>query len=178
MKFSKIKLREKVKNLGFIGSDYLPNKDAIIWFISNVFQFLDDKIKLNIYGKVCIHLKSFKSDNIILHGYTESIDNIYSNIDIVINPVRCGAGLKIKNIEALGHGLPLITTSNGSAGIRNQVDKSFLIADHSLAFLEKLNLLIMDFKRRKDLAYNAHKFISEHFSEEKCFDSLVEVINN
>lgn len=178
VKFTKKKIRKKVKRLGFIGSNYLPNKDGVEWFIENVFPKIDDYVELHIYGKVCSELPSYSYTNIIMHGFVESMEIAFSQVDIMINPVRFGAGLKIKNIETLGNGIPLITTSNGAMGITEQIDTSFLVADDSISFLEKLEDLIGSYNKRQDLSDNAHQYIKENFSPSKCFDPLVEAIND
>jgi glycosyltransferase involved in cell wall biosynthesis len=46
-----------------------------------------------------------------------SVGDFYAQIDIAINPVRFGTGLKIKNVEALAYGRPLVTTAGGCLGI-------------------------------------------------------------
>jgi glycosyltransferase involved in cell wall biosynthesis len=169
-------IREKVRKIGFIGSSYMPNKDGIVWFIENIFYHLNSNIELHIYGAVCTFLDSFQGSRIILHGFVQSISSVYSEMDIMINPVRFGAGLKIKNIEALGYGLPLITTPHSASGLTSQINRSFLVADTADDFLKSLNELIENYTMRKNLGKNAHHFMLEHFSPSSCFDLLVEYI--
>jgi ribosome biogenesis protein Tsr3 len=46
----------------------------------------------------------------------------------VINPVRFGAGLKIKTVEALANGLPLVTSEEGARGLASLDREAILIA--------------------------------------------------
>jgi hypothetical protein len=50
-------------------------------------------------------------------GRIASIDDFYDHVDIVINPMQFGTGLKIKSVEALFQGLPLIATRAAMAGL-------------------------------------------------------------
>ena len=53
-------------------------------------------------------------------GFIRNLNSIYEEVDIIINPVRFGAGLKIKNIEALGNGLPIGAMLETSAASMEQ----------------------------------------------------------
>ena len=57
------------------------------------------------------------ADGVLSIGPVETIDVFWPNIDIAINPIRFGSGLKIKNVEALAYGLPLLTTPIGAEGL-------------------------------------------------------------
>ncbi|MGC3946339.1 MAG: glycosyltransferase family 4 protein [Chryseolinea sp.] len=122
----KVQSRDTLTEIGYIASAYAPNVDAITRFIDLVWSRLHSEtgMFLNIYGPVCGSLRdSVKSHSSIrLHGELETVEQAYHDNDIMINPVRCGAGLKIKNIEAMGYGLPLITSSHGAAGIEDGQD--------------------------------------------------------
>lgn len=51
------------------------------------------------------------------HGFVESPENFYADMDIILNPNMGGTGLKIKSIEALAFGKPLVATSDAMTGI-------------------------------------------------------------
>lgn len=172
----------KVANIGFVGSEYHPNIYAIEWFIANVWSNVVKEysgIRLNIYGRVCnkieIDLLREKSD-IELHGFVEDIGIIYKNNDIIINPVFFGGGLKIKNLEALGNGLPLITTRHGSQGIEDGANTAFLISDTAEGFRNHINQLISNRELREEIRSNAAIFAHEKFSPEKSYGPLVEIL--
>ena len=99
-------------------------------------------------------------------------------MDIIINPVRCGAGLKIKNVEALGLGIPLITTSHGASGMEDGVSKAFLIADKLKEFIEAFDIIINDFDFRIQMSQASFEYANVNFSEEKSYGNLLKAINN
>ncbi|MBS1599976.1 MAG: glycosyltransferase family 4 protein [Bacteroidetes bacterium] len=173
-------IRTAVKNIGFVGSEYLPNKDAVHFFIKECWPAISKKypVQFTIYGNVIRTLDDQMScKNIHRAGYIEQMDELYNEIDIVINPVRFGAGLKIKSVEALANGLPLVTTTHGARGLESAPNHTFWIADEPKQFIETILALIEDYSLRQKTAQRAYDFIAENFSPEKCFQPLMNIIN-
>jgi glycosyltransferase involved in cell wall biosynthesis len=172
-------LKESAKNIVFIASGYLPNVDAINWFIDNCWSHISAKydVRLLVFGTVGGNIKLSGHQEIICKGFVEDLHQIYRDADIIINPVRFGAGLKIKNVEALSHGLPLVTTTHGARGIEAGISNAFLVADDHTEFIHSVESLIKDINLRKKLMKNAIKFINDNFSAERCFKPLFDVIN-
>lgn len=203
---SKNKNVRKVDNICFIAADTAPNADAILWFLRNVWPQIIIKypnLKLNIYGRIFYILHKFNPvtmelypwlmewqneyinqdkhtlfDNVIFHGFVSDTNSIYQDNDIAINPVRFGSGLKIKNIEALGQGLPLITTSHGFNGIKDSESEICIIADSSIEFESALTSLIEDENKRVSLQNAGLSFVEKTLSPDKCFGHLEKVILN
>lgn len=178
---TKHQVRDEVKNISFVASAYLPNRDAINTFIKHCWPAISKKfpkIQLCIYGTVCGSVEIDGNKNIILKGFVADPDQIYAESDIIINPVRFGAGLKIKNVEALAHGKPLVTTSHGARGLEVVRDKAFLPADDPEDFAEAIISLIESKTLRQQLSVSAVTFTQEHFSPERCFAPLIEAIEN
>lgn len=173
-------IRNEVKNISFVASSYFPNSDAIIFFIKNCWPQISEKYQVNltIYGTICNDLRLLNNERILLKGFVNDQNHIYSDSDIIINPVRFGAGLKIKNLEALSHGLPLVTTRHGARGIEAGINNCFLVADCAEEFIQSLESLINNLQLRIKLGKNANSFIKNNFSCKKCFEPLLTVINN
>jgi len=165
-------IRKKSQAIGFIGASNVPNVDSLKWFLDHVFPKIPKSITLNIYGKVCDNVKGYTANNLCFHGYVKEVEPIYASNDLFINPVRIGAGLKIKNIEALGFGVPLITTSHGASGLQSEAGKSFFIADSAQEFIDGINVLVRNYETRKAMGSRAHTFIKERFNRSSCFASL------
>jgi glycosyltransferase involved in cell wall biosynthesis len=171
--------RKEVKNISYMASSYLPNIDAITFFLEKCWPILSSKydIRLRIYGSICDKINLLLPENVILCGFVADQNAIYEDADIIINPVRFGAGLKIKNIEALAHGLPLVTTTHGARGMEAGKSDAFLVADDAEGFVQGISSLIENVNLRIKLSENAHLFIKNNFSAEKCFAPLLKAIN-
>ena len=96
-----------------------PNVDGLRWFLDHVWQGPDlGDAQLHVYGRVAERIPLAAARDVVGHGLVEHLDAAYRDTDVVINPVRFGAGLKIKTVEALASGLPLVTTTEGARGPR------------------------------------------------------------
>lgn len=168
------------KNILFIGGYSLANLNAIKWFLDNVWLFFTptNQLQLHIVGTVCDGLKHYgaKDPNIKLRGKVQNLAPIYEIADIAINPVQMGGGLKIKNIESMAYGVPLITTDEGAKGIKSIESKGFLVANSLDEWIEKLLSLIISDVLCQKISRTALEYIKTHFSQESCFAPLKEFI--
>ncbi|MGY4536247.1 glycosyltransferase involved in cell wall biosynthesis [Mucilaginibacter sp. UYNi724] len=172
--------RPKVKKIVFVASGYLPNTDSIKHFVEQCWNKVSLKynVELDIYGTVCAELDFSDKTRINLKGFEPDLEKIYEEADIIINPVRFGAGLKIKNLEALAHGKPLVTTRHGARGIEIGANNSFAVADDDDGFVLALSRLIDNKPLRETMQQNAHDFVVKNFSPSQCFKPLHDAIIN
>lgn len=172
--FSQRRIRDQPKIVGFVGSRYEPNIWAMNTFIGDVWPSLQDLgMQLNIYGAVGQGIDAPRDESVVIRGFVENENTIYDEIDIVVNPVLHGAGFKIKTIEALGNGLPLITTRHSAMGLPAGSDHCYLIAENAAEFQEHLRRLHGSFDERKRLGDQAYRLARDHFSPETCFTQLL-----
>ncbi|HVU98017.1 MAG TPA: glycosyltransferase family 4 protein [Puia sp.] len=176
-------MRESVRQIGFVASPYPPNVEALDWFLCQIWGPLrrQHSVTLNVYGNIREAFAATAgitagAGGVRFHGFVEDLKQAYRECDLVINPVRCGAGLKIKNVEALAHGLPLVTTTHGASGLEDAAGSCFLPADDPPAFLSAMDRLIRDAGLRQALGRNAIEYARTHFSAEKCYGPLASII--
>lgn len=115
---------EKSKDLLFVGSTHHgPNKDGLIWFIDNILPVITKKIPslvLNIVGGAPTdEIKKRAGKHVKLLGYKteEELSELYATSKISIAPLRYGAGIKGKVVDAIYHNTPVITTNIGAEGL-------------------------------------------------------------
>ena len=162
---------EKRKNLLFVGGfSHKPNYDAIVWFIDEIFP---EVIKKNPEIKVVIvgsnmpdDIKEKKSENIITKGFVsdEELSELYENSRLVIVPLRYGAGIKGKVIEAFYNGVPVITTNIGIEGIQNSNDVA-IIANSSEEFSNKILEYYSNKRYLKKLSEKGIKYVNDYYSD-------------
>ena len=104
-----------ILKIGFVGGVAEFNRIAIEWFLSNVYDEKDNYI-LNIYGAVCNSINS-NQKNIVLNGFVENFDDIYTKNHIFVNPTFVIGGIKTKNLEALSYGKTVLTTNEGARSL-------------------------------------------------------------
>lgn len=107
------KWRPQEKNLVFIGNlFYPPNYDAVCFFIKNIWKKLKNRMpdfKFVVIGRDS-NLKFPKEKRVVFTGFLENPYELISNFYIFISPVRFGAGIQTKIIEAMAIGIPVIAT--------------------------------------------------------------------
>lgn len=163
--------------VGFIGAATDANYDALAWFLEYVWPFFWQRnLELRIAGSVGNRLSAPPPSASIL-GHVE-IDEFYNSIDIAINPAQWGGGLKIKTVEALSRGVPIITTTEGAAGLEEADGRGLVIADDATSFALALNLWLTNEEERLAQAGAAQAFIREEFAQDVVFSDLHMIIQS
>lgn len=161
------------KDIFFVGGfGHLPNVDGILWFIKEVWPLIKSKIpgiKFIIAGSnPPQEIKDLASDSdIIIKGYVgdDELEKLYTNCKIVIIPLRYGAGVKGKTVEAMRFGIPLVTTSFGVEGLPG--DYSFLkVADTSQLLANAIVDTYNDEILLAELSRKSIQYIQNNFTEE------------
>ena len=108
------------RKLGFIGSNHIFNAKSVEKLLSSR-RFIDLKkdFKFIFAGNICNN-KIVNNSGAVLIGLVDKIVDFYSSIDLVLNPVIFGTGLKIKTVEALSYGLPVVGTKVAFDGISTE----------------------------------------------------------
>ena len=112
-----------VLKIGFLASSHQPNVVAIRKFISVLEKTNTQKYnyELHIAGSICDSIKDIPSF-VKVRGRFEKVDDFYSSVDVLINPDCVASGIKIKCIEALSYGMPLVCTRFAMIGIDTNCD--------------------------------------------------------
>lgn len=163
-----IKTRRDVKNIGFHGNlSYSPNKDAIKYFVKNIYPKLSDikGINYTFIGPGKVHIGP-KRENIIFTGEVDNINDELKKIDIYVSPLRYGSGLKYKIIEAMVAGLPIVCFQASNDGINAKHNEDILLAETEDDFCKYVKLLVEDLNLRMILSTNAAIFIKEYLRDE------------
>jgi glycosyltransferase involved in cell wall biosynthesis len=105
------------------GFAHSPNKDGILWFVEDVLPLLrqdDNPWQLMIAGSNADEdIRGAAAKDVCVLGFVsdEKLNQLYQQAAVVIAPLRYGAGVKGKVIEAMAKGVPVVTTSVGAQGI-------------------------------------------------------------
>lgn len=126
---SKYSLSENLNLYLFNGMlDYKPNLDAlqaILNYINPILLSSDLTYKIIICGKnlpaELNELKDYTDKNIIYAGFVEDISVYFKGVDVFINPISSGGGIKTKLVEALGYDLNAVSTINGATGVDENI---------------------------------------------------------
>ncbi|MDA5193888.1 glycosyltransferase [Govanella unica] len=163
----------------FLGNmAYPPNEDAILYFTTEILPHLrrqyDGEIRLKIVGHNPGPAVQALAENplITVTGSVESVVPYYKQAAIIIAPIRFGGGTRIKILEALSYGRPMVSTSIGAEGLDLQSGRDILLADNSEDFALACLTLLKDDTLRTRLITNGHNQIKDRFESSRIQDNL------
>jgi len=146
------------------------NEDGVKWFCKNVWPALREKhpsLKFYIVGanpSPAIKKISAKDPRIVVTGLVKDIRPYRNRARVMVSPVRLGSGMRTKVLEAMGSGLPVVSTSLGMEGIEAQTGVNSLVADTPELFIQSVDWLLTDRELSARMARNARKLIENKYS--------------
>lgn len=153
------------------GLNYHPNRDSADYLLREIFPLIRARVaevRLNIVGHELWRVEGLLPENsgVELHENVPEILPWFRGADLLLVPLRFGAGIRIKILEAMAAGLPIVTTSKGCEGLQVEHGRELLVADDPETFAREVMRLLGDHALRRALAENARTFVSEHYSWE------------
>lgn len=85
--------------------------------------------------------------------------------------------MKIKVLEAMSAGIPVLTNHIGIEGMRAQNGEEYLHCENPQEYLDAIELLVRNPERRYQISANAQAFIGEEFDISKSGKNFVELVN-
>ncbi len=154
--------------LVFIASmDWLPNEDACLYMAREIMPLIwerDASIRLFLVGRnPSERVKGLSSDRVVITGSVEDVREFAYNARVYVAPLRFGSGTRLKILEAMAMGRPIVSTSLGAEGIDYTDGKDILIADSPEAFAEKVMLLYRDQDLCNSIGLNARRLVEERY---------------
>lgn len=171
----------KREGLLFVGGfAHPPNADAVLWFAKEIFPKIRKTLDVNFYivgSKVTEEIKALEQpgSGIIVKGFVseEELESLYRSCRIVVVPLRYGAGVKGKVVEAIYNGAPIVTTSVGSEGIPG-VEDILVVKDKPEEFAKAVVDLYQDEEKLLRLAESTQDYIKDHFSIDAAWSVIEE----
>lgn len=171
---------ERREGLLFVGGfAHPPNADAVLWFAGEIFPLVREKLSAPFYivgSGVTEEIMALEQpgNGIVVRGFVsdEELSELYRSCRIVVVPLRYGAGVKGKVIEALYYGAPVVTTSIGAEGI-DRADTVMCIQDEPETFANEILRLYADLTRMKEMSRKTQEYIQSYYSVEAAW-SVVE----
>jgi len=148
--------------------------------MEEIWQEIRAKLKVNFYivgsnpPKEIVDLHN-EAEGVIVKGYVsdEELARIYQSVRLVVVPLRFGAGIKGKVIDAMYNGLPMVSTSIGAEGIIG-ADDILNVADTAKDFATNVIELYEDTKRLENLSQKASRYVKEKHSIDAVWSIIEE----
>ena len=164
--YSSANVEKKANTVIFTGPfKYRVNYEAMLWFVGEVFPLVLKKIpdaKLVITGDH-ENLPLPSSQNIILAGFVEDIKSLIASSVVAIAPLQSGGGTRLKILEAMAIGTPVVATSKGAEGLDAKPGENLLVTDEPKMFASYVINLLQDRALRDRISVNATSLVAEQY---------------
>ena len=174
---------DKRKDLLFVGGFvHKPNLDAVLWFVDDVLPRIREKVNLEfiiVGSHAPEEIKKLDGKNgVIVKGFVsdEELNKLYSECKMVVVPLRYGAGVKGKVVEAIYNGAPTVTTSVGAEGIPNVGDVLW-IEDDAEKFANRVIELYNNNIELESIVDKTQSYIRKYFSIDAVWNEISDIFS-
>jgi len=164
----------KNKDFLFLGNLNIPHNDVSLreFITLNIDKLIEKNIRIKIIGKNpnsdLKALVNMYPDNLVLMGYVKDLNYEFNTCCGMIIPLIFGSGVKIKTLEALGRGLPIISTDFGVEGIPN-MEKNSAIIENDLASFHMHMERLTDIRENNLFSLGSYKYFNKYFLKQAIY---------
>lgn len=170
--FQPIERSSDLLNILSIGTmHWPPNVDSMLYFYKEIMPLVCERVpdcSLTIAGQKPVEsiraLAGDKRVNII--GYVDDDRALSRQCGVFIVPLRSGSGVRVKILNALAMGLPVVSTSIGAEGLAVKSGEHLLIADTPNDFADAVADILTNREMAAGLGANGRKLVCEKYSWE------------
>ena len=174
---------QEKKDFMFIGNFlHEPNWNAVQYLKEEIWPIIRTKMPnaiLKIYGAYPSQkIFQLHNDNegFLIMGRAKNASEVFEEARVVLAPIRFGAGIKGKLLEAMEFGTPSITTSIGAEAMNGDLDWNGYITDDPLVFADKAVALYNDEQLWEKAVQNGFNIINIRYRKELFANSFIQHI--
>lgn len=163
-------LRQRKDILFVAGFGHPPNVDAAKWLVHEILPKVKDREPgafLTLAGSnPTDEVKALASDSVRVTGYLSdsALDSLYKRAGVAVVPLRFGAGVKGKVLEALNQGVPMVTTSVGIQGLEG-LDTVVPVHDEPQEIADAILRIMADDNYWDQVSREGRAFVLARFSQ-------------
>lgn len=170
----------KHPTLFHIGSlEWAPNQEGLIWFFDNCWDLVREKypdLQFFVAGRnaPAWFQKMLNLPNVVFKGEVADAYEFINSKSIMIVPLFSGSGMRIKIIEGMALGKPIVTTPVGTEGISTTSGENIIVTESVEGFLQSISDLIENRDYFDKISRNAIEYIHNNFDNLSTAGSLIE----
>ena len=164
------------------GFMHKPNVDAVLWFVQEIFPEIKKHCPEIVFYVAGSHppdeITAIISKDIKVLGYVtdEELAKLYRRVRLVVVPLRFGAGLKGKTVEAIHHSLPLVSTEIGIEGIN--LENIVPPVDSPKDFADRVVRLYTDESALRQCSIELHEYAMENLLKKAAKAKMGHILNS
>ncbi len=159
-----------------------PNRDAFEWFVTRAWPRLKQRrpnmrfCALGPNPTPSMFALARNNPGVELLGPIADIRPFLERCSVFVSPVRMGSGLRVKILEAMAAGVPVVTTSTAAEGIPVQSGVNAIVADDPIIMADAIDLLLDDPMLCRQMAKHARTMVMDRFNWTRNIASLEDAL--
>ncbi len=169
---SLFKFNHERKNILFVGlMSWKPNEDGFWWFYKEVFPKVKKKISGVTFVAIGDHPSAqmkrlqLEDKQVKVLGYVKDLTPYFREASVFIVPIRSGGGIRVKILDTLARGVPIVSTTLGKEGIGVKNGEELLVADEPQHFAQAVVRILQEEKLANNLSVKGIEFISKNYQQ-------------
>ncbi len=163
----------------FTGSfNYFPNHEAMVWFTGQVLPRIQSEIpdaQLLVTGDPGGRTLP-PAKHVTLTGFVDDVRSLVARSWVSVAPILTGGGTRLKILEAMALGTPVVATAKGAEGLDVQPGKHLLVANSAEEFAQMVLRLLKEPDLRCQLADNAYQLVSTRYDWSVLMPRFLDVV--
>lgn len=146
-----------------------PNSEGVAWWLREGYEHLRELRPQVVYDIVgprpptSLRMLAAQHPGVRLHGYVADPSPFWTGATMLAVPLLSGGGVRVKILEAMATGVPIVSTSIGCEGLAVRDGMHLLIADSPAAFAQACAKLLADARLAQRLAANARQLVLDRY---------------
>ena len=157
--------------------DYPPNVDAVVWFVNEIFPRLRARhpdLEFDIVGAKpsAAVLALAAHEGVTVTGSVPDIRPFVDRAFAFVVPLRSGGGTRLKILQAMAMGCPVVSTRLGAEGIDVTHGENLLFADDAPQFLEQIGKLSASVELGHNIGRAGRELVTSQYDWQSCLEGL------
>jgi len=176
------KVEEKWEGYHIGAMDWLPNAEAMAWFLKDVWPMLHKEVpafRFHFAGrKMPGSFKQMTLPGVNCAGEVPDAEAFIADKKVLIVPLMSGGGIRVKILEAMANGKIVISTSVGMQGIHAKAGVHYLQAEDARTFTEAVKWVMNNKAKALQIAEMAAKLVAEEYSQPVIMKKVINGIES
>jgi polysaccharide biosynthesis protein PslH len=166
-----------------VGSmDYHSNSDAVIWFSQKIWPVIardHANIQFAIVGRrPNPQVRALASDRVEVTGTVDDVRPYYASAIAAVVPLRTGSGTRLKILESMAAGVPVVSTTLGAEGIEAEDGVNILLANSEREIAAAISRLIDSAETRHRIAAAGRELVKNSYEWSAIGERLYRIHSN
>ena len=159
-----------------------PNYNAVLYLKDTIWPLIRKHLpqaELHIYGAYAsqkVNQLHNQKEGFLIKGFAEDVNVVMSKAKVCLVPLRFGAGLKGKLLDAMQNGVPCVTSNIGAEGMFDDFEGNGFIEDDPKEFVHKAIQLYQDRNIWNEKQQNGFQIINQRFNKTQFQEDFLSIV--